>query len=254
MMALILYRLSERTKYWPAAFNPTPGSVVIDVVNGRPVFQGLGLAAYIKKQCISPICCLLFGGRPAAIFGAVWAVIVDPIYRVFFGRSIAHIGIEAFKDMPSVANENTSPAIAGELLVFCVCAPGDHVSPNAMLGCAVHSMRQYSASSNLSLKAAARQGIPGSYVCAPENLIVPTFTFAKPEHAPSAVFGDRRNDRQSAKNHSFEASVFLGKIYWCKMYLSHIGTRFINVVRGLVVRATSTPHSTINAPALEVFA
>lgn len=73
---------------------------------------------------------------PAAIFRAVWAVIVVTFNAVALGRRFTHVGKEQFKATPSLANSNSSTAIAWVVLAFFAqAAPTHHCPSVVLLGC-----------------------------------------------------------------------------------------------------------------------
>lgn len=85
--------------------------VDMDVQTLRPLHSGQRQSVMRNANVGLPVVRLLFTGRPAAILGAVGAVIVNAIQRVA-GWAFAHIGHKVFKSVPSLADVNSALPIA----------------------------------------------------------------------------------------------------------------------------------------------
>ena len=93
--------------------------------------------------------------RPSAIFRAVWAVVVEPVYgvRPFWFRP--HIGQKIPRVMPALANLYSSSAIPRIIWLIRVVTSAHHLHPNAKFSCAAHTMRAV-VSQPADLRASAR--------------------------------------------------------------------------------------------------
>jgi len=79
---------------------------------------------------------LFFWCSPFAVIGAVWAVVVNSIYRVFFGWPAPHINKELLERIsPLLANINSTPAVIFVPIIFFVMTSLLHGNPYSVFVC-----------------------------------------------------------------------------------------------------------------------
>lgn len=93
--------------YWPSKFQATPNKLSVNSSNFRPFIQAPFFTSKFKNMIISPISCLLFHGRPFAVFFRVISIIINSIYRSIrsvnskmFEIRFIHIIPKFFKGLP----------------------------------------------------------------------------------------------------------------------------------------------------------
>ncbi len=132
--------LRQRPFDAPAALKPAVDRIVSHANNLRPVNDAQGLPVVGQKMSSTSILLLLASWNPPAVVRRIRTVIVDSFNRVVGARLPAHIGQEVFKRQPSLANDNSSPAIAMEACGFRVAASREHAAPSAVFGRPVASL------------------------------------------------------------------------------------------------------------------
>jgi hypothetical protein len=117
------------------------------VCQNGPVFEPKPLAPYdhgrgctvLGHHYVGPLVAVLFfPGRPAAVLRRVRSVIVNPVQRVRWRRTAAHVREKRFvRPSPSIAHGDSAAAIVRPTRQGLVGAPGLHIGPSAMLGRAI---------------------------------------------------------------------------------------------------------------------
>lgn len=231
--------------FWGATlFYPLVICVRAFAVVLKPVLQALGFAVDVYKHIVSSVAILHRSCRPAAVTRLVVAIYINAVNRVFAVRSFANISQEVLKLLPAVANRDTSTSIVLVRRFGWPGAAGSHGKPASVGGVHVLGSTHAVGGVQFDTVAATGLGVSGLEVFGDNNLPVPTATGAEPLNSAVCPSGYGRDTGKAGKG--FPVEVFCsGKCFdWCKMHLSHIGTRFINVVRGLPVVAGSAPNYT----------
>ena len=108
---------------------------------------------------------LLRSSRPIAIFWRIPEIIIASLYRMFFRRSCAHIGVKSPKIFgPPFTHTNASPAIMRIFWPVRIATPTKHSKPDLVLWSLSKPMGNGSLAGCFSPKTSARLGIPASQV------------------------------------------------------------------------------------------
>lgn len=92
-------------------------------------------APALKKFVVFLVLSLGFCVRPATIFGAVMAVWINPINRMFFGWSFTHVGKKVFKRLPSVADRNSTASVIWKIKAAVIFTSATHHVPSVVFFC-----------------------------------------------------------------------------------------------------------------------
>lgn len=146
----------------PSIPEPLPNDMAVEIEVSAPFGQGLGFPSEGYKAANAAIAHLLPFSRPSAVFGAVWAVIVNAVKAGPFG-ALAHILGKSFVAItPTVANLNASGAVILEAIALRVFASLNHAAPCVVQRCSGFSVRSSGLSFPHAVNAEAAAGFCAS--------------------------------------------------------------------------------------------
>jgi hypothetical protein len=159
-------------------------------------------AVKVYRNGNTPIALLLKSRCPAAVFLAVWAVVVDPIYGVYRRWPWPNVSYERTEvSVPWRLNRYAPAPVITEGLVLAIDTPRFHRGPNSVFGGqpAIPSAAMFNVHGLLKADmrhAAATLGNSGSKQLRPDNLLHPTGTAAQPIRTRLASEGEPTRPRQ----------------------------------------------------------
>jgi len=192
-----------------------------------------GVAVLLRSSC------------PSAVVGGISPVVVYPVQRMLRGRDVAHVGKEALKRQPSLANGNTSPcpAFAGRPFPS---AAAFHSRPRLMLRSARGSMSFIKVGDAAVSKASTTLCLACEEICRLNRQFCTTRTLAKP---PSPTLGDTRvplnsqpAEEDSGQIHAASSVKGLAKLNISISVFCHALTlAFDELLSSAVAKAKPTP-------------
>ena len=135
-------------------------------VRDREAVQFCGAVQRIMQMLSAvAIAGLLLACCPAAVFGAVGAVIVDPVERVQAGWTFPHIAEKRIETVaPTLTHTNPTPAVVVEVSGERILAARDGMCPRAVFDGFCCAVRGRTSSQPFDVKATARLTIARSQV------------------------------------------------------------------------------------------
>ena len=194
----------------PIQAQPTTHQTFIHAEKSAPLLNALGLSFVCKGSIVAFVVGLLFSRSPSTIARLVIPVIVNTIKRMV-GWSYSHVSQEVDKEIPSVANGNSSSTISSVKPRLRIGATLFHAHPcfvfSAQLPCPVRrmSMLQNSATPATSGFAAAQVGTI-------DRIFHPASASACPLR-PNRIAGAPANNRPFSKLHPSKIDYFHGGQY-----------------------------------------
>lgn len=121
----------ERQRFFgrPAKFQALVNLAPIHAKRFRPFGKRLGLAERLNEYAVALVSGLFGWCCPAAIRGAVVGIYVNAVNRVSASWCGSHVGKEALKLVPLLANLDAAPAVVWVVLADGVVAALHHVGP-----------------------------------------------------------------------------------------------------------------------------
>lgn len=211
----------------------------------NPLRNALVLPLKSNEVIFSSISRLFNAGGPAAVFLAVAQCVVNAVNAVLCRWTRPHVVIEGLKGLPFSAHGNASAAVVLVHLFVRVFASSKNSAPDFIFCGFGHAVRCLSGRNKFTLKASAGLCSQRSEFSQVDVDRAAAIASAKPVN-PLALESHRILGNKSAK--ALASDIFCVPV---KMYnsVSHIGTRFINVVRGQGVDASCSRYFTPeNAP------
>ena len=118
-MSSVQYRVKKAIGVPYASIPSTLNSNITHSKFITPFHQCLDFTIIGDSYVCAFVITLLFGSRPAAIFGAVVAVHIYAVDGMFDGRTATHIGQEVFKRIkPTVAHLDATTSVV--LIIFVI--------------------------------------------------------------------------------------------------------------------------------------
>lgn len=119
----------ERAFYAPSQFQSSINGVSVDSCRFGPFGQALRFVVVCYQSIVARVAPLNYRCRPSAIFGTVWAIVVDTIQR-HTERARTHIGQEGREGIaPAVTDCDAACAVESEPLIPWVGAAMLHAFP-----------------------------------------------------------------------------------------------------------------------------
>lgn len=114
----------------PSGAHSIRNRILVYANNVGPFSDCFGLPMKNQPAIPTSVSCLCNSRGPFAVFGRVVAIVVDSFNRMFGRRSRPHVGVKSLERLiPSVANLDSSAAVAFPILTVAVAAPGTHPTP-----------------------------------------------------------------------------------------------------------------------------
>ena len=115
----------------PALRYPSAQCEVVHVELNRPVRKALSPPVVGVVKVAAPVPTLLSCSRPPAILWRVWAVVVNAVEAMVFGRWVANVGKVVNERLaPSFAHRYATASVECKALVGWSVASGDHIHPS----------------------------------------------------------------------------------------------------------------------------
>lgn len=129
----------------PTSTNSLSDGAALDVSDFNPARERMGLPIGRNMMTSAAIACLLLTCSPSTVFGSVGSIVINAIESVQFARFDSHILVEGSEIIPLWAYGNTSPTIAGIILMVGVGATFAHVYPRSPFRVTAHAVLQIAA-------------------------------------------------------------------------------------------------------------
>lgn len=166
----------------------------------RPLTNGQSFAIEFKIMITACIVRLLFSCCPSAIVGRIATVIINAIYAVLSGWSLAHVGDELLKAItPLFAYRNASPAVCLISLRARVFTPGYHRAPNIIFRRFRHSMRAFVYLCPFSFQASAAFCSLVDKLAGLHNRMISAFALAQPHRFAYLASANQAKHTQTVK-------------------------------------------------------
>lgn len=196
----------------------------LDIKFSRPFRNGVRFAVACNEVISSRVTALFELCSPAAIFGRVVTVVVNPVYRMFRRWSQAHVFTKSLKTIdPTFANCNASASIVTKVWCFRVSASLDDVFPSVILRRFVTSVAMKALQTSATFGSTHQQSVGTNRLS--ETAITDTYPFC----AVSFVDESQVFDYQKAK--SFFAQVFKVWMGIVKIWVGHVSNLLFDLAQ-----------------------
>lgn len=206
--ACLSKRLAKGIFDAPAGGNSLDDGRRCESVSIRPACNSKAIAVEGDYSIISLVPALFSCGCPSAVARLVIAVYINAIKGVLGGWPWTHIGFEIRKPIsskPSVANGNSTTAVAWVCCTFSVEAPVFHPRPAPILKTTNSTVSSFFGCRKLPLEASATPGVlTVSQAPRRDRYRRSALTLAKPQSTPVMVYASPVSWCESAKSLIFE--------------------------------------------------
>lgn len=171
-----------------------------DTKLSRP-FRERHSSVLVGDKMVIPFVVSLFeSDSPSAIFGRVWAIVVNAINGMLWRWARPHVSVKVLERVdPASAHCNTARAIVRIIRRFGICASALDMPPTSVLGRVSHAVRRSRFGCGLWTKATATLGAARLQIVAKGNLLISAIANAAPRHVAVRMAASIGYHNKSAK-------------------------------------------------------